>query len=42
LKIKERQYEKATDSEELYRLVSEIEMLEFVMFLVYGNKSKET
>ena len=34
LKVKQKEYEKATDSEDIERLVTEIEMLNFVLFLV--------
>jgi PleD family two-component response regulator len=34
LKVKGKEYEKATDSEEIERLVTGIEMLKFVLFLV--------
>jgi len=35
--MKQRQYEKAEDSEDVERLVPEIEMLKFVLFLVCRN-----
>jgi hypothetical protein len=41
LKIKQRQYEKATLADEIQPLVTEIEMLRFVLFLVYRDESKE-
>jgi hypothetical protein len=34
LKAKEKEYEKVVDSEVIERLVSEIEMLKFVLFLI--------
>ena len=34
LKSKQKEYEKATDSEDIERLIPEIEMLKFVLFLV--------
>jgi PleD family two-component response regulator len=34
LEVKEKEHEKATDSEEIERLVTEIEMFKFVLFLV--------
>jgi PleD family two-component response regulator len=34
LKVKQKEYDKATDRENIERLVSEIEMLKFVLFLV--------
>ena len=34
LKVKEKEYEKAEDSEHIERLVTEIELLQFVLFLV--------
>ena len=37
LKVKERQYEKATLAEEIQSLVTEIEILKFVQFLVNRN-----
>ena len=37
LKVKEDEYEKAEDSEDIERLVPEIEMLKFVLFLVCRN-----
>src|SRR5215203_5393959 len=39
LNIKQRQYEKATRAEEIQTLVTEIEMLKFVQFLVNRNSS---
>ncbi len=41
LKVKQKEYEKATDREDIERLVSEIEMLNFVLFLVSRNIKKE-
>jgi hypothetical protein len=41
LQIKQRLYEKATLAEEMQPLVTEIEMLKFVLFLVCRNESKE-
>jgi hypothetical protein len=42
LKIKQRQYEKATLAEEIQQaLVTEIEMLQFVLFLMVRNERKE-
>jgi hypothetical protein len=42
LKIKQRQYEKATLAEEIQQpLLTEIEMLQFVLFLVCRNERKE-
>ncbi len=41
LKVKEEEYDKAQDSEDIERLVSEIEMLKFVLFLVSSDKGKE-
>lgn len=37
LKVKQKEYEKAEDSEDIERLVTEIEMLKFVLFLVNRN-----
>lgn len=37
LKAKQKEYDKATDSEDIERLVSEIEMLQFVLLLVCRN-----
>jgi hypothetical protein len=37
LKVKEKEYEKATNREDIERLVPEIEMLKFVLFLVCRN-----
>jgi hypothetical protein len=39
--IKQKEYEKATDREGIERLVPEIEMLKFVLFLVCRNIKKE-
>ncbi len=42
LKVKQRQYEKATLAEDIQQpLVTEIEMLQFVLFLVCRNERKE-
>jgi hypothetical protein len=41
LKAKQKEYEKATDSEDIERLVTEIEMLQFVLFLIVRNERKE-
>jgi hypothetical protein len=41
LKAKQKEYEKASDSEDIERLVPEIEMLQFVLFLVCRNERKE-
>jgi hypothetical protein len=41
LKAKQKEYEKATDREDIERLVPEIEILKFVLFLVSRNESKE-
>jgi hypothetical protein len=41
LKVKQKGYEKATDSEDIERLVTEIEMLQFVLFLVCRDKRKK-
>jgi hypothetical protein len=40
LKAKEKEYEEAEDSEDIERLVPEIEMLKFVLFLVCRNERK--
>ena len=40
LKAKQKEYEKATDRKDIERLVPEIEMLKFVLFLVCRNESK--
>ena len=37
LKVKQKDYEKAEDSEDIEKLVPEIEMLQFVLFLVCRN-----
>ena len=37
LKAKQKQYEKAKDSEEIERLIPEIEMLKFVLYLYREN-----
>lgn len=41
LKVKQKEYEKATDSQDIERLVTEIDMLEYVLFLVrkHGRNS---
>ena len=41
LKVKQKEYEKAKDSEDIERLVPEIEMLKFVLFLVCRNTTKD-
>jgi PleD family two-component response regulator len=41
LAVKQKEYEKAIDSEDIERLVPEIEMLKFVLFLVCRNGIKE-
>jgi hypothetical protein len=41
IKIKQEEYEQATDSEDIERLVPEIEMLKFVLFLISRNERKE-
>ncbi len=41
LEVKEEEYDKAQDSEDIERLVSEIEMLKFVLFLVSRDKGKK-
>jgi hypothetical protein len=41
LKAKQEEYEEATDSEDIERLVPEIEMLKFVLFLMSRNKDRE-
>jgi hypothetical protein len=41
LKAKQKEYEKAIDSEDIERLVPEIEMLKFVLFLVCRNGRKD-
>jgi hypothetical protein len=41
LKVKQQEYEKAQDREDIERLVPEIEMLKFVLFLVCRNIKKE-
>ena len=41
LKEKQQEYEKATDNEDIERLVPEIEMLKFVLFLVCRNLSND-
>jgi hypothetical protein len=40
LKVKEEEHEKATDSEDIERLVTEIEMLKFVLILVCRSETK--
>ena len=40
LVIKQKEYEKATNREDIERLIPEIEMLKFVLFLVCRNESK--
>jgi hypothetical protein len=39
LKEKQKEYEKAEDSEDIERLVTEIEMLKYVLFLVERNRN---
>jgi hypothetical protein len=39
LKEKQKEYEKAEDSEDIERLVTEIEMLKYVLFLVNRNRN---
>jgi hypothetical protein len=41
LKVKQKEYEKAEDSEDIERLVTETEILRFVLFLVCRNESKK-
>jgi hypothetical protein len=41
LKVKQKEYDKATNREDLERLIPEIEMLRFVLFLVCRNETKE-
>lgn len=41
LKSKQKEYEKAQDSEDIESLVSEIEMLKFVIFLVRKSEQEE-
>jgi hypothetical protein len=41
LKAKQKEYEKATDREDIERLVPEIEMLKFVLFLVCRDDNKK-
>ena len=41
LKVKQEEYEKAADSEDIERLVPEIEMLKFVLYLVCRNERIE-
>ena len=41
LKVKQKEYEKATDRKDIEKLVPEIEMLQFVLFLVCRNESKK-
>jgi hypothetical protein len=40
LKARQKEYDKATNREDIERLVPEIEMLKFVLFLVSRNESK--
>ena len=42
LKVKQKEYQKAEDSEYIERLVTEIEMLKFVRFLVNRNSSSSS
>jgi RNase P protein component len=41
LKVKQKEYEKAIDREDIERLVTEVEKLKFVLFLVCRNETKE-
>jgi hypothetical protein len=41
LKEKQEEYEEATDSGDIERLLPEIKMLKFVLFLVSRNKDRE-
>ena len=41
LKIKQKDYERAEDSEDIERLVPEIEMVQFVLFLVSRNNKTQ-
>ena len=40
LQAKDKQYEKTQDSEEIEQLITEIEMLQYVLFLVSRNKMR--
>ena len=42
LKVKQKEYEKAEDSEDIDRLVPEIEMLKFVLFLVSRIRNRKS
>ena len=42
LKLKQKEYEKATDRVDIERLVPEIEMLKFVLFLVFRNETEKS
>jgi hypothetical protein len=42
LKVKQEEYEQATDSKDIERLVTEIEILQFVLFLVYRSNSNSS
>ena len=42
LKEKQEEYEKAKDSEDIERLVTEIEMLKYVLFLVNRNRNRNS
>jgi hypothetical protein len=42
LKAKQKEYEKAEDSEDIERLIPEIEMLKFVLHLVYRYNSSNS
>ena len=41
LKVKQKEYDKAEDSEDIERLVPEIEMLKFVLFLVSRDHGED-
>ena len=41
LKVKQEEYEETTDSEDIERLVTEIEMLQFVLFLVSRSEEEK-
>jgi hypothetical protein len=41
LRTKEKQYEESTRIEDIHNLITEIEMLKFVLFLVCRNIKKE-
>jgi hypothetical protein len=42
LETKQKEYEKAEDSEDIERLVTETEMLKYVLFLVNRNSSRSS